>query len=185
MTDTPSTPNKWSLAMRDGLLLSLITIACTTLSGLSQIMILNVLLWIVKLVGSIWLLAFFMKRFGAAHPEETRTTGYGIMVCLFSSIICAVFSYLSVRFIFPESMDDMTMMISNTIASTPGMTPELEDAFYKLADSLPQITCVITLLWCFVLGLIFSAIIGSTTARRKDPFANDAPKSEPEEDELA
>ena len=58
-------------------------------------------------------------------------------------------------------------------------------AFYKLADSLPQITCVLTLLWCFLLGLVFSAIIGSVTARRKDPFANDAPKSEPEEDELA
>ena len=187
MTDTPSTPNKWSLAMRDGLLLSLITLACTTLSGLSQIMILNVLLWIVKLVGSIWLLSFFMKRYGAAHPEETRTTGYGIMVCLFSSIICAVFTYLSYRFLFPvspETLEEVMAQIPGTLTSTPGMTQEAEDMVYWVFDHLPQMACVGLLIYNTVFGIIVSAIIGASSAKCKDPFGNDAPQAE-EKDELA
>ena len=180
-----SRSGKWSLAMRDGLLLSLITVACSTLGSLTQIWILNFLLWAVKLVGSIWVLSLFMKRYGAAHPEELRTTGYGILVCLFSSIVCAVFAYLSARFIFPHTMDEIMAQIPATIASTPGMTAEAEDALYKLMDNLPQLMCVVTLIWDFILGLIFSAIIGAATSKRKDPFGNDAPKSEPKEDELA
>ncbi|MBQ6437388.1 MAG: DUF4199 domain-containing protein [Bacteroidales bacterium] len=184
-SNTASQTGKWSLAMRDGLLLSLITVACSTLGSLTQIWILNFLLWAVKLVGSIWLLWYFMKRYGTAHPEEPRTTGYGIMVCLFSSIICAVFAYLSARFFFPHTIDEIMAQIPATIASTPGMTPEAEDAIYKLMDNIPQIMCVVTLIWDFILGLIISAIIGASTPRRKDPFGDDAPKSEPREDELA
>ena len=184
MTDTPSTPNKWSFAMRDGLLLSLVTIACSTISQMAQVGWLSILVWLVQIIGSIWLLAFFMKRYGAANTEESRTTSYGVMICLFSSIICAVFSYLSVQFFFPETMDAMTVMISNAVSSTPNMTPEVEDGLYKLVDSMPQITCVLTLFKCFLEGLIFSAIIGASTAKRKDPFGNGAPQAE-DKDELA
>ena len=175
---------KWSLAMRDGLLLSLVTIACTTLGNLVHFSLLNILLWLVKLIGSIWLLWFFMKRYGDAHPEEPRTTGYGILVCLFSSIVCAVFAYLSYRVIFPGTMDEIMAQIPATLAATPGITQEAEEAVYKLMDNLPQIMCVFSLIWDFVLGLAFSAIIGASTAKRKDPFGNDAPQEE-EKDELA
>ena len=170
--------------MRDGLLLSLITLACTTLGSLVHLSFLNILLWLVKLVGSIWLLWFFMKRYGDSHPEELRTTGYGILVCLFSSIVCAVFAYLSYRFLFPSAIDEIMSQLSATLASTPGMTAEAEDAVYKVMDNLPQIMCVLTLIKDFILGLIISAIIGASTGKRNNPFGNDAPQAE-EKDELA
>lgn len=175
---------KWGLAMRDGLLLSLVTVVCTTLGSIANLSFLNILLWLVKLIGSIWLLWFFMKRYGDAHPEEPRTTGYGILVCLFSSIVCAVFAYLSYRFFFPGAIDEIMTQLPATLASTPGITPEAEEAVYKLMDNLPQIMCVLSLIWDFVLGLAISAIIGASTAKRKDPFGDNAPQEE-EKDELA
>ena len=181
--DTPST-NKWSLSMRDGLLLSLVTLVCTTLSQVAQLSFLNILLWLVKLIGSIWLLWFFMKRYAAAHPEETRTTGYGVMVCLFSSIVCAVFTYISFRFLFPETVEEAFAQVPQILSSTPGVTPEVEDAIARLQDSFPQLMCILTLIWNFLIGLVISAIIGASTAR-KDPFAGDKPQTEPEKDELA
>ena len=182
--DHTAQPNKWSLAMRDGLLLSLVTIACTTLSSVAHLTFLNILLWLVKLIGSIWLLWFFMKRYGDSHPEELRTTGYGIMVCLFSSIVCAVFAYLSYKFSFPGAIDEIMDQLPGTLAATPGITQEAEEAVYKVMDNLPQIMCVFTLIWNFLLGLVFSAIIGASSAKRKDPFGNDVPQEE-EKDELA
>lgn len=181
--DTAST-NKWTLAMRDGLLLALVTIACTTLSNLTKISVLNILIWIVKLVGSIWVLWYFMKRYGLNHPQEQRTTGYGILVCLFSSIVCAVFTYLAYRVIFPGLIDEVMAQIPATLAATPGITPEAEESVYKVLDNMPQIMCVFTLIWDFVLGLIISAIIGASTAR-KDPFADQNQQPEEKEDELA
>ncbi len=175
MENTPDIPqtSKWSLAMRDGLLLALVTVVCTTLSTLADFTLLNILFWIVKLVGSIWLLWYFMKRYGHSHPEEPRTTGYGILVCLFSSIVCAVFTYLAYRFFFPQMVDEISAQVTASLASTPGLTAEMEDAVYKVMDNLPQIACGVTLIWDFLLGLLFSAIIGASTARRKDPFAED------------
>ena len=175
MENTPDIPqtSKWSLAMRDGLLLALVTVVCTTLSSLKVPGFLSILLWLVKLVGSIWLLWYFMRRYGQSHPEVPRTTGYGILVCLFSSIVCAVFTYLSLRFFFPGSVEEAFSTLPQVISSTPGITPEAEDFLYKLQDSFPQIMCGLTLIWNFVLGLLFSAIIGASTARRKDPFAED------------
>ena len=186
MESTPDTPgnNKWSLAMRDGLLLSLVTLVCTTLSQVLQLSFVNILLWLVKLIGSIWLLWFFMKRYGDANPLERRTTGYGIMVCLFSSIVCAVFTYLSFRFFFPETVEEAFAEIPQILATTPNVTPGVEDVIGKLQDIFPQLMCALTLLWNFALGAIFSAIIGATTSR-KDPFADDASLTEPEKDELA
>ena len=109
--------------MRDGLLLALVTVVCTTLSSLKVPGFLSILLWLVKLVGSIWLLWYFMKRYGQSHPEVPRTTGYGILVCLFSSIVCAVFTYLSLRFFFPGSVEEAFSTLPQVISSTPGITP--------------------------------------------------------------
>lgn len=186
MEPTPDTasPSKWTLAMRDGLLLSLVTIVCTTLSTLADFTLLNILSWIVKLVGSIWLLWYFMKRYGLSHPEEPRTTGYGILVCLFSSIVCAVFTYLAYRFFFPQMVEEISAQVTASLASTPGLTAEMEDAVYKVMDNLPQIVCGVTLIWNFLLGLAFSAIIGASTAR-KDPFGDQPQKPEDKVDELA
>ena len=182
-TQPQAAPGKWSLAMRDGLLLSLVTLACTTLGNLQSTAFLGILLWIAKLVGSLWLLTFFMKRYGASHPEEQRTLGYGVIVCFFSSVVCAVFTYVSYRFLFPELIEAFFAGIFEMLATTPNVNAEMTEAFYRLQDIFPQAACFTTLLWDMLLGLVFSAIISAATSR-KDPFTA-AGKSSPETDELA
>ena len=84
--------SKWSLAAKDGLILAAVTVVISTLTFLTKNSFLNGLLWLVKLVGSIWLLRVIMQRYGKAHPDES-TFSYGAIVCVLSAVVCAVWSF--------------------------------------------------------------------------------------------
>ena len=104
MENTPATGNsKWSLAAKDGLILAAVTVVISTLTFLTKNTILSSLLWLIKLGGSIWLLSVIMKRYGKAHPEES-TFSYGLIVCVLSALVCAVWAFVEYQFLFPNAV---------------------------------------------------------------------------------
>ena len=119
----PDTTNsKWSLAARDGLILAAVTVVVSTLTFLTKNTFLSTLLWLVKLGGSIWLLSVIMKRYGKEHPDES-TFSYGVIVCVFSAIVCAVWAFVEYQFLFPgavaEAFEQMYTQFEQMGASLP------------------------------------------------------------------
>ena len=63
---------KLSRASMDGLLLALVTIVFSVISSLGVSGgFVGVLIWIIKLVATIWVLLYFMKKYSLNHPHKT------------------------------------------------------------------------------------------------------------------
>ena len=167
--------SKWSLAARDGLILAAVTVVVSTLTFLTENTILGMLLWLVKLVGSIWLLRIIMKRYSDEHPDESAF-GYGVIVCLLSAIVCAVWAFVEYQFLFPDAV---AKAFDQTFASFEQMGAALPDNFtdvmLKMEDNYAQISCISTFMWCSLLGILFSAIL-SRTGTRKNIFTDEEMK---------
>ena len=165
--------SKWGCAAKEGLVLALVTVVVMTLGMITKSAFLSMLLWAIKLVGSIWILAIFMKRYGAAHPGE-RTFSYGAMVCLCSSAVCAIYTLLLYGFLFPDAA---SMAIEQTMeALSQYELPQMEevtDAIAKVEDNYAQIQCITSFFWCTVFGLMVSAVLSRSTSAAKNIFEDE------------
>lgn len=163
---TSSGSAKWSLAAKDGLPLAAVTVVVSTLSFLTKNAFLSTLLWLVKLGGSIWLLSVIMRRYGKAHPEES-TFSYGLIVCLLSALVCAVWSFIEYQYLFPGAVAEAFEQMYSGLEQMGSMIPEgFTDVMLKMEDNFAQINCISTFIWCTVLGLLFSAVLARTGSRK-------------------
>ena len=172
--------SKWSLAARDGLILAAVTVVVSTLTFLTKNSFLGTLLWLVKLAGSIWVLSVIMKRYGKDHPGES-TFGYGVMVCVLSALVCAVWAFVEYQFLFPGAVADAFEQMYASIEQMGGMVPDnFTDMMLRVEDNYAQINCITTFFWCTLLGLLFSAIISHSGAR-KSVFSDEEMKQNNDE----
>ena len=171
MENTPATGNsKWSLAAKDGLILAAVTVVISTLTFLTKNTILSSLLWLIKLGGSIWQLSVIMKRYGKAHPEES-TFSYGLIVCVLSALVCAVWAFVEYQFLFPNAVAEAFEQMYTQFEQMGSMFPdEFTDVLLKMEDNYAQINCISTFVWCTLLGLLFSAILARTTSGNRSVF---------------
>ncbi len=167
----PNETSKWTLAAKDGLILAAVTVVVSTLTFLTENTFLSTLLWLVKLVGSIWLLRVILKRYGDSHPDES-TFGYGVIVCVCSALVCAVWTFVEFQFLFPGSVAEVFEQTYSSISQMGSAMPdEFTDLMLKMEDNYAQINCISTFLWCSLLGVIFSAIL--SRAGRKSVFTDE------------
>lgn len=99
--------NKLSSAAFNGLLLALVTILSTLITTVIEPGVaISIILWIVKLVATVWLLYYFIREF--SKPKEYFRYGdgvsYGVLVSFFSAIICACYFFLHFALLFPDSI---------------------------------------------------------------------------------
>ncbi|PKO95291.1 MAG: hypothetical protein CVU12_10605, partial [Bacteroidetes bacterium HGW-Bacteroidetes-7] len=90
-----------------GLLLALITVLHSLISSIFELpLVITIILWLVKFAGSLWVLYYFMKEYAKPFEVFTYKEGFrfGFLVCLFSSVICASFTFLQITLIFPDLM---------------------------------------------------------------------------------
>ncbi len=177
MEQTASTGNsKWGLAARDGLILAAVTVVVSTLTFLTESTFLGMLLWAVKLGGSIWLLSVIMKRYGNTHPDES-TFSYGVIVCLLSAIVCAVWAFIEYQFLFPDAVAEAFEQTFSTFDQLGSLPEEVTDMLLKMQDNYAQISCITTFFWCTLLGILFSAIISNVQKRQRGVFTDEEMKS--------
>lgn len=175
--------SKWSLAARDGLILASITVVVSTLTFLTKNSFLTTLLWLVKLVGSIWLLTVIMKRYGKDHPDES-TFSYGTIVCVLSALVCAIWAFAEYQFLFPGAVEEaFDQAFQNIEQMGMSMPEEVTDMMLRMQDNYAQINCITTFVWCSLLGLLFSAII-SHSIKPKNVFTDEEMKQNRDEDEF-
>ena len=153
-----------------GLLLALVTvIILTAQSALSPGKAMNVALWVIKLVASIWLVQYFIKEFSKSFEIFTYKDGfsYGFFVCLFSSFICAITQFLLMAVIFPEALEVQIEVIISTLESS---NPAAVDRFLAMRDSLPYLIAVVSFAWYTIFGLIVSSIVANFTKKGNQIF---------------
>ncbi|MBR4660339.1 MAG: DUF4199 domain-containing protein [Bacteroidales bacterium] len=169
----------WASAARDGLLLALVTIAISSISIFVKEMpgFLGIITWLVKTVGSIYLLVLFVKSFLAGH-QDASAFGYSIRICLFSSLIIAAFTFVQMQYIQPDVVSEA---FDQAIAQMGAqLDSDSIDQLNRISDNPGRIMSIITFFWDMLLGLLASAIISSALPR-PNPFGKtDTPDQQDE-----
>ncbi len=162
----------WGEAGIDGIFLALVTIAIVTVETFVGSGALNMVLWIVKLVTTIWLLRFFMQRYGA-NNEGASTFKFGFATSFCSAVLCGVFYFALYRFICPEKITETFDLVIANLSSAGAMTDEISDSLLMIQDNFAQLNCVVNFLWYTFLGLIFSAILSKKSGNSGDIFTKE------------
>ncbi|MBP5505669.1 MAG: DUF4199 domain-containing protein [Bacteroidales bacterium] len=157
--------NKWSQAAVKGLILALITVACNTVSYITQNQFLNILSFIVRTVASIWLLIFFMKQYHTSTGQKPFS--FGLAVVLFSSFICAFYDAAALQWLFPDIMDQVTEAMNQSLSMIPSDQQGLVDS---MMDHYPVIAFFSSFIKDFIIGLIVAAIANSSIKGKDDIF---------------
>lgn len=156
----------------DGLILSSITVAVLLISPLLRnVPYVGFIVTVAKIAGCLTLLYYLMKKYAWANncKRYGECFGYGLLVCLFSSFVCAAFSYISAEFIYSGIYEQQLLEMREIfLASNSGGTT---NAFEFMLDNYSVILFFSSLVYYFIIGLIFSAIFAGSV-RIKDPFAN-------------
>ena len=170
----------WNTAATAGLVLGAVSAAymfvTQLMAGTSGFMmtILGFLLWAAKFGGCIWLMAFFMKKHAAAHPEvdNKETFRLGMITALLSALVYSAAAFANIAFI---SGDVIAEQVNLTMQQMGSMMDSNSMALMETyMEKLPQITFFSNLLYCFVFGTVLSYILSRNIPSR-DPFANYKP----------
>lgn len=133
--------------------------------------IVSFVLWAVKFAGCIWLMQFFMKRLCREYGSATNadTFKFGTMAAFLSALIFSAIYLANVLFISPDifsqQMESVMQMYSSMLDSNSMAMLE------KMEDSFPQISFFSNLIYCFLFGLVLSAILSRNIPKR-DLFAD-------------
>ena len=170
----------WNTAAKAGLALGLVSTAYMFITQLMAgasgflISIVSFVLWVVKFGGCIWLMAFFMKKHVAAHPEVENkgTFNIGMASALLSALVYAAAAFANIAFISGDALaEQMNLMMQQMGSMMDSNSKALMDSYM---EKLPQITFFSNLIYCFVFGTVLSYILSRNIPSR-DPFANYKP----------
>ena len=156
----------------DGLILSSVTVAFMLFSPLVRdTTFVGIILSVAKIAGCITLLYYLMKRYATVNNcrRYGECFGYGVLVCLFSSFICAAFSYITAEFIYNELYEQQLLQMREMLLAAENGASAY--SFEFLLDHYSIIMFFSCIIYYFIIGLIFSAIFASSV-RVKDPFAD-------------
>jgi hypothetical protein len=167
----------WGTSSSDGLYLALVSIAILALSYFITLPgWIGVILSLAKLVASIWLLAHFMKQYCRSIGKATygQAFGFGFMTTVFSSILCAAFTFLVMQYLKPDLLQQS---MATAMQQYQGQSAEMASALEQFMDMyggrLPQLMFVIYLIWYIMIGLVASLCIASAVKTVSSPAENE------------
>jgi len=165
--------NKWSSAAMDGLYLSLVTIIYSLLFAVWQPegFLIKSLLWVVKFGGCLYLLWLFMKRWSDKFEtiSYSQSYNYGFLICLFSSIMCACYSYAQVEWLFPDQTAQAIDMAKETMAQQGTLDSNTENLMDMMVGNFGRISLFVSLFYYIIFGGIAAAITANFT-KKTNPF---------------
>ena len=158
----------------DGLLLAAITIILSLLTSVSGSKLISVLIWIVKLVATMWALYYFMKKNTQLNTAQGITTTtkdsfkYGLVVSLFSVILIAVYTFISLQFTDIEAAVEQAEQQMGALASS-GAGAEYMGWYLNHIES---VSVIVILVMYGIWSIIASGIFAGSTKSPENPFAN-------------
>lgn len=122
--------------------------------------LISVALWLVKFVGCLWLLRFFMIKFAIKYPYLTSRSSFrfGMFTALTSAIIVAGVNLINLTVISPDSLTQLIDTYMQAYSSTMTLGDSDRVALERMVGKLPQISFFVTLVYCFLYGVIASKI---------------------------
>ena len=170
----------WESAGKAGLVLGGVSVAYMLITMLTGKLagngpafllgLLNILLWLAKFCGCIFLMRYFILKFAQSDPmvDSSRAFRFGTLTALLSALIYAA-SYLAyASFIDPgmfvealEVLQDNPMIDSNTMSQIEEIMPKMPTyAFFG------------NLIYCWLFGTILAAIFSRSIAS-SNPFIDE------------
>lgn len=172
----------WESAGYAGLALGLTAAAYTyicnslSLAGISTVAVImiTILLWIVKFVGCIMLMRFFMKKFSSSNSEVTNkdTFKMGVATALLSAFIYSSFILIDMTYIHADIYNVQYEMILQEYSAR--MDTYTVSMMKKFMEKIPQFAFASNLLYCFAYGTALAGIL-SQNIPSKNPFADYKP----------
>jgi len=138
---------------------------------------LSVTVSIVKVLVISTLLYLLMKKYtdDTGYVPYSKSFKYGFLVCLFSSIICTLWSILSFYVIFPDTLD--TIIEAVTVAFDQ-MKVDMD--YDDIVNIIPPALVISSFISCLIWGVLLSAIM-AVSAKNDTPF-DDVEEQEEEEE---
>ncbi len=174
-TQKPEPVSKFNSAAVNGLKLAMISIVfMLVLSFFPKESISRMLAFIVtilKLAATVSFLWWAMKTFSDRNAAVNGFTtygnvfSYGLLTSLFSGIVLAAYTFINLRWISPESIDQIKQAIEQTMEKMNGVDSSFLDLYY---NNLEIWTVGSTLIGAVIYGLIFSAILAASTKKNPD-----------------
>ena len=129
-----------------------------------------IVLWVVKFVGCILLMRFFMRRYASKNEGVTHRDARlcGIAIALTSALIYSAFVLAWSKFVDPE----MYARAFETVAEqySAFMDSNTMEMVEKMQDKMPVISFFSNFIWCFLYGTVLSAILSNKIGTGDDPF---------------
>lgn len=142
------------------------------------------LLDIAEMAGLIVLMAALMNRQVRTGICASRsdTFRYGRWIAFFSSVITAAFAYINWQYAFPDNARDVMDQVYAAAGSV--LDSNGRSALQNLEANFALYVFFAQWLWCWLYGVILSAILSRFIPGRKaaDPFAGVAAPQQPEND---
>lgn len=140
------------------------------ISSAAAVSVINVILWVAKFVGCIWLMKWFMqllvRKFDGVNNRHTLRLG--LWSAFFSALLFAAANLAYMVYIAPEAVKEAFDTVMSVYA--PMLDSNSIKAITEMKDSFPAISFFSNLIYCFLYGFVLSSIL----ARRIpsiDPFA--------------
>lgn len=170
----------WNEAGRAGLILGGVSAAFLAVNSLLDEIhlpglvagLLSVALWAGKLWLTIHILTVCMRRFtDGAGKVRSLAFGFGVAASLCAGLVFGAAYFAYVAYINPESVSAAFESVMQMYSSQ--LTSDQMDAIYNMQSSFPTIAFFTQLIWCTLLGTVFSAIISARICGSDDPFDDD------------
>ena len=125
-----------------------------------MITVINALLWMLKLVGCLWL------RFAVANPTLTPRSSFrfGMFTALFSAIIVAGIGLVNITLIAPESMQSAIEAAMQSYSSALSASDQV--TLERTLSRLPLISFFSSLVYCFLFGTVAAKIFSASIPPR-------------------
>ena len=94
-------------------------------AGLKMLAVaLNAGLWLVKFLGCLWLMRFFMLKFVAGHKgaDNRQSFRLGLIVALTSAVVYSGIQLLNICVISPGMVEDALKTAMETVSTMPGFS---------------------------------------------------------------
>lgn len=170
----------WESAGKAGLVLGgisvaymLITMLLGKLSGNVPgflVGLVNVVLWIAKFAGCIYLMRYFIKKFAADDPtvDNSRAFRFGTLTALLSALIYAACYMAYTSFIAPDTFEQAMEVLQDNPMFDSNMMSEMEE----LMPKMPTYAFFGNLIYCWLFGTILAAIF-SRNISSSNPFIDE------------
>lgn len=170
----------WESAGKAGLVLGGISVAymiITMLIGKLDgngpaflLRLLNVVLWIAKFAGCIYLMRFFILKYAESDPtvDNARAFRFGTLTALLSALIYAAFYLAYTSFIAPDTFTQALEILQDNPMMDESMMSQMEE----LMPKMPTYAFFGNLIYCWLFGTILAAIF-SRNISSSNPFIDE------------